>query len=476
MKKFIVLIAGPLLFIALTVYGEIDGSSQLFYRALGLASWMIVWWVGEVVSISVTALLPIVILAPAGILTLTEATAPYASPVIFLFMGGFLIALGLEKHNLHLRIALNLLRLTGSSGNGVILGFLLASAILSMWISNTATAVMMLPIAISVTNLLLDQKKELTKNESRFALGLMLTIAYAANIGGAMTLIGTPPNVVMAGYLDGILHYEMTFSKWFAVGLPAGILLLAIMYFFITRVMYPNNLKEIEGSKQLVQRELQKIGPISREEKLVLTVFFITAAGWVFKNQFNALVGYDLLTDHITAMIGGILMFITPVSFKKAGFLIDWEDTKRMPWGILILFGGGMSLAKGLEKVGFIQLMGQFVEQLGDVHLLMVILVAVTLVLFLTELMSNVALVTIFIPVIIGVAQGLKIDPLLLVVPCTMASSYAFMMPISTPPNAIVFSSGRIRFQDMMRAGIVLNIIAILVLVVLDLVIVNYFF
>lgn len=460
--KIIGFILGPTVFgVLLVLFGDHE-----IGKVLALAAWMIIWWVTEAAPIPVTALLPLVFLPYLGIFSVRESTAPYASPIIFLFMGGFMIALGLEKHNLHKRIALNLIRITGTSGNGVILGFMVATALLSMWISNTATAVMMLPIAASVVQLLL-KSDEMNKGEQRFALGLMLSIAYAANVGGTMTIIGTPPNVVMTGYLTELVNYEMEFGQWLYIGLPAGLSILLAVYFLITRLLFANGIKEIEGSNELIHRELKSLGKFSKEEKLVTVVFLLTAICWVFKPNLNALLGYSFLSDATTAMAGGLLMFIMPVDLKNAQFLMKWEDTQRLPWGILILFGGGMTLAKGMEKSGIIQVIGEYVAQNNELGLLSLIAIITTIVLFMTELMSNVALVTIFIPVIIGVAGGLGINSLYLVIPATIASSCAFMMPISTPPNAIVFASGHIKIKDMMRAGVLLNIISIIILVII---------
>ncbi|MEM9859028.1 MAG: DASS family sodium-coupled anion symporter, partial [Bacteroidota bacterium] len=460
--KLIGFILGPVVFGALLLaYGDSN-----IGKVLALASWMVIWWITEAAPIPVTALLPLVLLPYLGIFTVTEATAPYASPIIFLFMGGFMIALGLEKHNLHKRIALNLIRVTGTSGNGIILGFMAATALLSMWISNTATAVMMLPIAASVVQLLL-RDNEMNKGERRFALGLMLSIAYAANVGGTITIIGTPPNVVMTGYLSELVSFDMEFGRWLYIGLPAGLSILTATYFLITKVLFSNGIKEIEGSDQLIHKELKSLGEFTREERLVTIVFTLTAICWVFKPNINTLIGSAFLSDATTAMAGGILMFIMPVSFKKSEFLMQWKDTQRLPWGILILFGGGMTLAKGMEKSGIIQVIGEYVAQNSELGMLSLIAIVTTIVLFMTELMSNVALVTIFIPVIIGVANGLGINPLYLVIPATIASSCAFMMPISTPPNAIVFASGHIKIKDMMRAGILLNIISIMILVII---------
>ncbi|MEM8566276.1 MAG: DASS family sodium-coupled anion symporter [Bacteroidota bacterium] len=460
--KIIGFILGPLLFAVVLLLS--DGTD--IGKVLALASWMIIWWISDAIPIPVTALLPLVLLPYLGIFTVKESTAPYASPIIFLFMGGFMIALGLEKHNLHQRIALNLIKVTGTSGNGVILGFMIATALLSMWISNTATAVMMLPIATSVVQLLLHEK-EMSKGNKRFALGLMLSIAYAANVGGTMTLIGTPPNVVMTGYLTDLAGFEMAFSQWLLIGLPAGLTILTATYFLITRVLFANGVKQIDGSEELIRNKLKSLGKFSREEKLVSLVFVLTAICWVFKPNINELIGYPFLSDTTTAMAGGILMFTMPVDLRSSKFLMEWNDTQRLPWGILILFGGGMTLAKGMEKSGIIQVIGEYVAQNSDLGMLSLIAIVTTIVLFMTELMSNVALVTIFIPVIIGVASGLGINSLYLVIPATIASSCAFMMPISTPPNAIVFASGHIKIKDMMRAGILLNIVSIIILTII---------
>lgn len=473
--KIIGLFLGPLLFLLIFLF-SLDAAHADLYRVLALAIWMVIWWASEAIPIPATALLPIVALPLLQIFEVSEATAPYASSIIFLFMGGFIIALALEKHNLHQRIALNLLKLTGSSGNGIILGFMMATALLSMWISNTATAVMMLPIALSVARLLLTKDQKPSASEKNFTQGLMISIAYAANIGGAMTLIGTPPNVVMAGYLSEILKYDMSFSRWLGIGLPAGLTLLLITYILITRVLFKNNMEKIRGSEQLVNNELKKLGSVSKSEKLVLAIFLFTASCWIFKQQINEMIGHPLLNDTVTAMTGGLLMFITPIDLKSSKFLLKWKDTKKLPWGILLLFGGGMCLARAMEKVGIIQLMGDFVKSQGHLDTILIVLITTAIVLFLTELMSNVALVTIFIPVIIGIAEGLDINPLLLVIPATIASSCAFMMPISTPPNAIVFSSGYIKMREMIRAGFILNILAIAVLVLLNMLLVDRLF
>jgi len=473
-SKIIGLLLGPLLFSLMLLMG--DPSSQAVWKVLALACWMITWWVTESVPIPVTALLPMVLLPYLGVFTVAESTAPYASPIIFLFMGGFIIALGMEKHNLHQRIALNLIKITGTSANGIILGFMVATALLSMWISNTATTVMMLPIAISVIDLLFKENKSQHQGYQLFALGLMLSIAYSANIGGSMTLIGTPPNVVMAGYLSEMLAYEMSFSTWLMIGVPTGLIMLGLTYFILTRFLFVSDIGVIEGSEKLIIEKLHGLGSFSKEEKMVASVFALTASGWIFKSQINSFLGGPFLSDTTTAMVGGLLMFILPVNLKQGGFLLQWEDTKKLPWGILILFGGGMCLAKAMEKSGIINIIGDFVAANSSLGTFSLIAIVVALVLFMTELMSNVALITIFLPVIIGVSQGLNLDPVILVIPATIAASCAFMMPISTPPNAIVFASGHIHIKEMMRAGFFLNLLSIAVLTLIGFILVPIVF
>ena len=464
--KNIGLILGPIIYIILNFFPSFLPEPKAML-VLALAAWMVIWWVTEAIPIPATALLPMVIFPLSGVFPIAKAASNYGSSIIFLFMGGFIIALALEKHNLHRRIALNLIRLTGTHANGIILGFMIATACLSMWISNTATAVMMLPIATSVIGLLQEQSGSSKKAFSLFALSLFLGIAYAANIGGTATIIGTPPNVVFIGYAKEFLNYEVEFKTWLIIGLPTAIILLSATYFLLTRVLFRNNLGKIEGASEVIREHIHALGKFSKAEKLVTIVFALTATAWVFKNSINDLLGNNILHDTVTAMAGGILMFIIPLDFKKNEHLMNWEDMKRLPWGILILFGGGICLAKGMEETGLIQLIGDSIAGHSMMTGWLLLFVLTTVMLFMTELMSNVALTTIFIPVVIGIAQGTGINPLILSIPVTLAASCAFMMPISTPPNAIVFASGHIRMKDMMKAGFLLNLISIIVLVIL---------
>ena len=463
--KWIGLLLGPILFLLIQLTSDHLALSERATHVLGIAAWMVIWWVLEVIPIFVTALLPIVLFPTFKVFSLAESTAPYASPIIFLFMGGFMLALAMEKHQLHKRIALSLIKLTGTSANTILLGFMLATALLSMWISNTATAVMMLPIGLSVVKLL-EKSMEETKAFQRFKLVLFLGIAYSANIGGMATIIGTPPNVVLLGYVKSLLSTDISFIEWFSFGLPVVLLLLLLTYFLLVKLLFPNNLGELKEAATYIDQEIRKLGGWSREEKCVATIFSLTALAWILKNQINQMLGDAYLNDTVTAMAGGIATFIVPIN-KKGKKLMSWEMMKELPWGILLLFGGGMCLAKAMEAAGFVDLIAKQITELNNVHWSIILLVLIALGLFLTEIMSNVALTTIAIPMVIGIAQGLQVEPLYFIIPVAMASSCAFMMPISTPPNAVVYASGYIQMSKMIKAGLLLNLLSVMVLFLL---------
>jgi len=333
---------------------------------------------------------------------------------------------------------------------------------LSMWISNTAATIMMLPIAATVINLI-SQNVENKKGMALFSLSLMLGIAYSANIGGISTIIGTPPNVVFAGYASELLDLKIDFSTWMLIGVPVSATLLMITFFIITQILYKNKLGRMTHASQIIKSELKGLGKMGPEEKLVSFIFGLTAFMWIFKLPINGLLGKEILNDTATAMIGGILIFAIPKNFKRGTGLVPWEATKRLPWGILLLFGGGLTLAKAMETTGLITIIADLVTdyKMNPVFIYLILIVSMV---FLTELMSNVALATMYLPVVIAIGTGLGMNPLLLSIPMAMAASCAFMMPISTPPNAIVFSSGHIRIKNMISAGIVLNIISVIIL------------
>ncbi|MDP4685361.1 MAG: SLC13 family permease [Salibacteraceae bacterium] len=451
---------GPLLFLVLLFIPEQSLQTKVF----AVGAWMLTWWIFEVFPIFITAMLPMVFFPALGILSVTDTFAPYGNPIIFLFLGGFIIALAMEERRLHERIAFGLIRLTGTKPRGIILGFMLATAIVAMWISNTATAVMMLPIALSVINLMRDQVQDETMLK-RFQLLMMLAVAFAANIGGTVTLIGTPPNLVFAGYYFELTGQDFGFGRWLMIGIPVGFSLLFATYFVLTRLVYPIHSKPLDGVKELFDKKWKELGKMSLPEKLVLAVFSFTVTLWIFASPINDWLGTRALNNTNIAMAGGILMFIVPVSFSKSEFILDWKSTSRLPWGILILFGGGLCLANGLETAGIIDQIGAWVSDNVHTSPLVICIVLTGIALFATEVMSNVALVTVLLPVVIGIAQSMNIDPVYLSIPVTLAASCAFMMPISTPPNAVVYSSGYVTVGQMMKAGIWLNLLAIIIIV-----------
>jgi len=465
LQKRIGYFLGPGLFLILLF--NPFGMDPLKSKMLAVAAWMLSWWILEVVPIYITAMLPMVFFPALGIMDVKATFVPYANPIIFLFLGGFIIALAMEERRLHERIAFGLIRITGTRPKQIILGFMLATASVAMWISNTATAVMMLPIAISILAIL-DEKGAPEAFKKRFSLLLMLGIAYAANIGGTMTLIGTPPNLVFAGYFFERFGLDFGFAEWMMIGIPIGSILLVSGFILLTRIIYPISADEIEGVKELFQSKWQSLGTIGKAEKRVLAVFSLTVIAWILVNPINAWVGERILNNTNVAMSGGLLMFLVPVKWKQGEFILHWKSTTKLPWGILILFGGGLSLANGLDQAGIIGDIANWVSSSVTTNALILMLGLVALSLFLTEIMSNVALVTVLLPVIFEIAKGTGTDPLLLTIPVTLAASCAFMMPISTPPNAIVYSSGHISVRQMMKAGIWMNLIAIVIIVLLS--------
>ncbi|MDA7744877.1 SLC13 family permease [bacterium] len=466
MHKRIGLILGPLVFLFLLLFDI--GIDPLKSKVLAVSSWMIIWWVLEVFPIYITAMLPMVFFPSLGIMPIKETFMPYASPIVFLFLGGFLIALAMEERNLHQRIAYGLIRLTGTKPKGILMGFMGASALVAMWISNTATAVMMLPIGISVITLVNDQSSD-EKLNKRFGLLLMLAIAYAANIGGTMTLIGTPPNMVFAGFYFEETGADFSFARWMMIGVPVGITLLVLGYLLMTKLVYPISNEPIKGASELFEKRWKSLGKMGRAEKLVLVVFGLTVFCWIMLEPINQWFGVKVLSNTVIAMAGGLLMFFVPVNLKKSEFILHWESTTRLPWGIIILFGGGLTMAAGLQSAGIIDDIAQWVSGSLSPEPLVLVISLTLLSIFLTEVMSNVALVTVLLPVIFKIATQTDVDPLILTIPVTFAASCAFMMPISTPPNAIVYSSGRIGIAEMLKAGIWMNLVAAIVIVVITL-------
>ncbi len=473
-SKKIGLLLGPTLF-SIIQFLPISLVSEKGDAVIAVAVWMVIWWITETVNIAVTALLPLILFPLLRVMPIEDVGANYGSPIIFLFFGGFILALALEKVNLHRRIALTIVKLTGTTPEKVVLGFMLATAFMSMWISNTASTVVMLPIAISVIKLLMDDKDGFTKGDKNFALSIMLGVAFAANAGGIATVIGTPPNSVLIGLLENQYNIQISFLTWMSFGLPFSILMITFVYFVLVKWMFPCKGIVFTSSTNLIDQELEKLGKISFEEKRVLTIFAITVFLWITRTLINGVFPGLKLSDTIISLLGAVALFAIPLHVKKGTFVLEWSDTSKLAWGILILFGGGLALAKGMASSGLVGLVTESIAQ-GNLPVLLTVSLLIVLMLFMTELMSNVALVAVLGPVVAGIAIGLNIPILNLLIPVTMASSCAFMLPMATPPNAIVFASGYVKVNQMVRAGIVLNLIAVALLILYYKFIIPFFF
>ena len=487
-------ILGPLL--ALAVYCLLpDDVNQMTAEArstAAIAALMALWWMTEALPLPVTALLPLILFPLARVFPdpalgpqIQQAAEPFANRFIFLFMGGFMIALAIERWNLHRRIALLTVLTVGTKPARMIAGFMIATALLSMWISNTATTIMMLPIGLSVITLLQDRlgsaqdqnpppentPENITQGLSRFSVCLMLGIAYAASIGGVGTLVGTPPNVFFASYMDEQYGITLGFGPWMGLGVPLVVIFLFLTWVVLTKVVFPLHLRQIPGGRELIRQELRKLGPMSRGEWTVLVVFLLTASAWVLRDPLTKwawlieqVPAIARLDDTIIALIGALLLFIIPVDIKNFQFALDWQTARRLPWGMLLLFGGGLSLAAAVTASGLDKWIGQWFSEFSGLPPIIMILLVTTVVIFLTELTSNIATATTFLPILGGVALQFNIDPLMLLAPATLAASCAFMLPVATPPNAIVFGSGYIKIGQMIKAGLWLNLIGIILI------------
>lgn len=422
---------------------------------------MIFLWVSEAMPMAAVALFPLVLFPLFGIAPMEATAASYANPVIFLFMGGFMLGLAIEKWNLHKRIALNIVQLTGTSGDRIVLGFIIATGLISMWLSNTATTMMMFPIALSVIHVVRENHPE-QEGVANFSLTLMLSIAFASNFGGIATLIGTPPNVAYAAFIRTKYAYNIDFFQWMLVCTPLAILLLLLLYLVMVKWLFPNRMADDVATRELIRSELRKLGRFSGAEKKVLYIFSTTALLWITKDLVNS-IGIIRLDDTMIALIGGISLFVFRSGGDRDGALLEWEDTRRMAWGILLLFGGGIALAGALEKAGLIQQLGNWFAGFATGKLMLIFLVTL-IALFLSEVMSNVAQVIVFAPVVSALAEAVNMHPLLLGIPMTLAASCASMLPMGTPPNAIVFSSGHIKLGQMTKVGFVMNVIAVLLI------------
>lgn len=468
--QLIGLIAGPLLFIITLLFYSPEGLSQEGLAVLASTIWIAIWWMTEAIPIPATSLLPIILFPLTGGLDIGTTTSSYGSDTIFLFMGGFMIALAMEKWNLHRRIALSIISVIGTNTNRIILGFMVATGFLSMWISNTATAMMMVPIGLAIIYQISDALKDdstIDTSKENFAFGkaLMLGIAYSASVGGIATLIGTPPNAALAGVIKEMYGIELSFAKWMLFGVPVAWFFIILIWFYLVKMAYPLNLKQLPGGKRVITKELQKLGQPSAEEKAVFTVFVLTAIAWITRSFLLVKINPNI-DDAIIAMAAAIVLFITPSKNKKDTFLLDWNTAVKLPWGILLLFGGGLAVAAGFTQSGLSEWIGKQLTTLQGIHIFIVLLVVTGVVIFLTEITSNTATANMMYPIMAALAVALGVHPFVVMIAAGVASSCAFMLPVATPPNAVVFGSGYLRIPDMAKAGLVLNLIGIILITV----------
>ena len=467
-SKKIGLYLGPVLFILTRFFLEPEGLSDQANAVLASTLWIAIWWITEAIPIAATSLLPIILFPLSGALPLAETTSSFGHRFVFLYLGGFILALAIQKWNLHKRIALNIIRLVGTNVQKIILGFMVATAFLSMWISNTATAVMMLPIGIAIIKQMKDLKNSPEDENLIFGKALMLSIAYSASIGGIATLIGTPPNLVFAGIIQEVYNIEISFLKWFQFGFPISILLLAISWIYLTKVAFKFKQNEFNEGKEEINMQLEELGPISYEEKIVLSVFVLTGLAWILRTYLlNKFI--PNLDDSIIALISGISLFLFQANNQegKNEKIMNWEDAVKLPWGILLLFGGGLAIAQGFQSSGLANWIAENLTQLNGSSLFIILLVVITAVNFLTEITSNLATTAMLLPILAPTAVILGVHPYLLMVGATLAASCAFMLPVATPPNAVVFGSNYLKISDMVRVGILMNFISIIIIFIM---------
>ncbi|WP_408007456.1 SLC13 family permease [Pseudalkalibacillus sp. A8] len=469
-RKGIGLILGPLLFLATLMFFQPEGLSSEGLAILASTIWIATWWITEAIPIPATSLLPLILFPLTGGLSGDITASSYGDNTIFLFLGGFLIALAMQKWNLHKRIALFIISAIGTSTERIILGFMVATGFLSMWISNTATAMMMVPIGMAVIYQVSEQlKKEGHENTDvknfNFGKAIMLGIAYSASIGGLATLIGTPPNTIFAGVVQNTYGIEISFALWMMFGVPIVIVLLAITWYYLVKFAFPMKIRELPGGKEVIQKEKRSLGLMGPEEKIILAVFTLTALAWISRS-FVLVELNDNINDTIIAMIAAIVLFMIPSATKRGEFLLDWETAKGVPWGILLLFGGGLAIAAGFQESGLAEWFGTQLAVLEGVNLILIIVIVTAMVIFLTEITSNTATATMMFPIMASLAAALSVHPYALMIGAGLAASCAFMLPVATPPNAVVFGSGYLRIPDMARAGLWLNLLSVVIITI----------
>ncbi len=456
------LFLGPVLLLTMLLLGAPDGLNHTAWVTASIGILMAIWWATEAVPIAVTALLPIVLFPLSGVASIQDTTAPYANKVIFLFLGGFIVAFAMQRWNLHRRIALAVLQRAGGNGRSLVGGFMLASAVISMWVMNTSTTMMLLPIAVSIIAVIHKTVGGLSdKAKEDFQFSLLLGVAYGATIGGIATLVGTAPNAMFAAFMADTYGTTINFSNWMMVGLPMSALMLPLSWLVLTRWVFKVNFVTSVEGRAVLRKMNEDMGSITVPEKRVAIVFVIMALTWIFRPLLVKLPALSALDDSLIAIAGAILMFLVPSGRKEDPLLLRWKYAEQLPWGVLLLFGGGLALAGAVSRTGLAEWLGSSLHAVGALPLVVIVILAATLIIFLTELTSNIATTATFLPVVGAIAIEAGYDPMVLAVPVTLAASCAFMLPVATPPNAIVFGSGMLTIPRMVRAGFILNLIGI---------------
>ena len=465
LSKKIGLILGPVLFGIVMLFSPDEALSTEALAVMATTLWIATWWISEAIPIEATALLPIVLFPLSGALDLGTTTGAYGHYLIFLFLGGFIIALAIEKWNLHRRIALNIIYVIGTNNQMLVLGFMVATWFLSMWISNTATSLMMMPIGLAIIKQLEKDHDPDPRSASPFSKALMLGIAYSASIGGMATLIGTPPNLVFAAVVKATFDIEISFLQWFIFGLPFSIILTLICWWYLVKIAFNLEGESSLSGRDQIKAQLKALGPMSKEEKRVLIVFVATAFCWITRS-FLLNLFIPKLTDTMIAVAGALALFLIAAPNHQGEKLMDWSNTVKLPWGILMLFGGGLALAAGFTQSGLAEWIGSKMTLMEGIHFILILIAITALVNFLTEITSNVATASMILPILASLALAIGIHPYGLMVPAILAASCAFMLPVATPPNAVVFGSGFIQMKDMIRSGLRLNLMSIILIVV----------
>ncbi len=456
------LFLGPVLAILMMATGAPEGLSQSAWNTASIGVLMAVWWATEAVPIAVTALLPLVCFPLAGVATIHDTAAPYANKVIYLFLGGFIVAFAMQRWNLHRRIALTVLQHVGGNGRSLVGGFMIASSVLSMWVMNTSTTMMLLPIAVSIISVIHKTVESLDETGKRdFQYSLLLGVAYGATIGGMATLVGTAPNAMLAAFMQESYGVEIDFARWMLVGLPLSAMMLPLAWLTLTRVAFKVDFKTSPESRATLEKMKEDMGRITVPEKRVAIVFVLMALTWVMRPMLVKFPGLSALDDSGIAMAGAISLFLIPSGEKSDPLLMRWHYAEQLPWSVLILFGGGLTLASAVTRTGLAEWLGGALQAVGMLPLPVIVIIAATMIIFLTELTSNIATTATFLPVVGAIAIESGFDPIVVTVPVTFAASCAFMLPVATPPNAIVFGSGMLTIPKMVRAGMMLNIIGI---------------